>query len=355
LRTISIVVKMRVLHIFLLTPVITMVLGDKWSFMKENEKKRMEKKKEYRTVEEAKKETRNNDKINYKKKNSKKSIMKKEETFLKDEQFQLCRSVEEDDVKNTLLKFGLVTHLYDEVSKFRKAMKSLQDLTPKSKKKKKTGPAHIARADKVIIQQKGGSPVKVSQSNWVGRSLGINPLSSYHFGYDEGTNYIEGNKRRRKRDSYLRTMRGRKGTLKVPVGQVPLCYGWKYLKALDALIDDEHVDTEYLDQSVSDMLDMKFSQAVSTIIEECGNSLLGANTNICPAMEVTTDLEPSCDDQCQPGMDTGCQFREICCKASCGGYRCLPIKTAKSNKCEEADQFMQCLYMKIDTQLCTGQ
>ena len=62
------------------------------------------------------------------------------------------------------------------------------------------------------------------------------------------------------------------------------------------------------------MLDMKFSQAVSTIIEECGNALLGANTNICPAMEVTTDLEPSCDDQCQPGMDTGCQFREICCK-----------------------------------------
>ena len=66
------------------------------------------------------------------------------------QQFQLCRSVEEDDVKNTLLKFGLVTHLYDEVSKFRKAMKSLQDLTPKSKKKKKTGPAHIARADKVV-------------------------------------------------------------------------------------------------------------------------------------------------------------------------------------------------------------
>ena len=158
-------------------------------------------------------------------------------------------------------------------------------------------------------------------------------------------------------------MRGRKGTLKVPVGQVvsdtlslifkirkkvlpfhfsnlsffsfldnltlffffcfcnqsfvlqPLCYGWKYLKALDALIDDEHVDTEYLDQSVSDMLDMKFSQAVSTIIEECGNALLGANTNICPSLEVlNTDLEPSCDDQCQPGGNNDCQFREICCK-----------------------------------------
>jgi len=349
---------MRLLRNFVFTIVINLVLSDKWSYLKENEKKRMEKKKEYRTVEEAKKEVYEKplNKINYKKKNNKKSVLTKDETFLKDEQFQLCRSVEEDDVKNTLLKFGLVTHLYDEVSKFRKAMKSLQDLTPKSKKKKKTGPAHIAKADKVIIQQKGGSPVKVSQSNWVGRSLGINPLSSYHFGYDEGTNYIEGNKRRRKRDSYLRTMRGRKGTLKVPVGQVPLCYGWKYLKALDALIDDEHVDTEYLDQSVSDMLDMKFSQEVSTIIEECGNALHGPNMNLCPSLDVVnTDQEPSCEDQCQPGRKPDCQFREICCKNTCGGYQCLPIKTAKSNKCEEADQFMQCLYMKIDTQLCSGQ
>jgi len=343
---------MRLLRAFLIAFLINLVLGDKWSYLKENDKKRMKKKKEYRTVEGAKKEV--YEKPLNKKKNNKKSLLTKDETFLKDEQFQLCRSVEEHDVKNTLLKFGLVTHLYDEVSKFRKAMKSLQDLTPKSKKKKKTGPAHIARADKVIIQQKGGSPVRVSQSNWVGRSLGINPLSSFHFGYDEGTNYIEGNKRRRKRDSYLRTMRGI--PLIVPVGEGPLCYGWKYLKALDALIDDEHVDTEYLDQSVSDMLDMKFSKAVSTIIKECGNALHGPNMNFCPSLDVVNmDQEPSCEDQCQPGRNPDCQFREICCKANCGGYQCLPIKTAKSNKCEEADQFMQCLYIKIDTQLCSGQ
>ena len=63
------------------------VLGDKWSYLKENEKKRMEKKKEYRTVEEAKKEVYEKplNKINYKKKNNKKSALKKDETFLKDE------------------------------------------------------------------------------------------------------------------------------------------------------------------------------------------------------------------------------------------------------------------------------
>merc|ERR1719228_43488 len=116
----------------------------------------MEKKKDYRNVEDAKKEAYEKpiNKI-YKKNKIKKAEKKNKEKFLKDEKLQLCRSVDEDDVKNTLLKFGLVTHLYDEVTKFRKAMKSLQDLTPKSKKKKKTGPAHIAKADKVIIQQKG--------------------------------------------------------------------------------------------------------------------------------------------------------------------------------------------------------
>ena len=47
----------------------------------------MKKKKEYRTVEEAKKKVYEKplDKINYKKKNNKKSVLTKDETFLKDE------------------------------------------------------------------------------------------------------------------------------------------------------------------------------------------------------------------------------------------------------------------------------
>ena len=55
-------------------------------------------------------------------------------------------------MKNTLLKFGMVTHLYDEVTKFRKAMKSLQDSIPKSKKKNKSGSSHIAKADKEVME-----------------------------------------------------------------------------------------------------------------------------------------------------------------------------------------------------------
>ena len=73
---------------------------------------------------------------------------------------------------------------------------------------------------------------------------------------DERTNFIEEQVERRKRDTKL--TRGRKGTLKIPLGAVvssgghddttywsssiifqPKCYGWKYLKALDALMDDK--------------------------------------------------------------------------------------------------------------------
>jgi len=162
---------MHLLSFIGLSLLINMVLGDKWSYLKENKKRGMEKKKYYRNVEEAKKET--YEKPSSTKTNSKKAKTKVEEKFLKDEHLQLCRSVEEDDVKNTLLKFGLVTHLYDEVSKFRKTLKSLQDSIPKSKKKNKSGSSAMAKADKELLKQKGGPVVKLSQSNWVGRSLGM--------------------------------------------------------------------------------------------------------------------------------------------------------------------------------------
>ena len=41
----------------------------------------------------------------------------------------------------------------------------------------------------------------------------------------------------------------------------PVCYGWKYLKAVDGLVEDKAVDTEYLGQAVSDMLDMRSSHS----------------------------------------------------------------------------------------------
>ena len=50
---------------------------------------------------------------------------------------QLCQSVGEDDVKNTLLKFGKVLHLFQDISMFKKNMKTLSGTSKKSKEKVK--------------------------------------------------------------------------------------------------------------------------------------------------------------------------------------------------------------------------
>lgn len=120
------------------------MIGDKWSDLKTQTY--LDKKKRHRNLEEA---------IQKKKESSLKLQSKKKyesttENYLKDERLQLCQSVDEADVKNTLLKFGLVTHLFDDAQKFRKSMKSLQDQIPRTnKKKKKKGKAGM-KAEKEV-------------------------------------------------------------------------------------------------------------------------------------------------------------------------------------------------------------
>jgi len=333
-----------------------LVVCDKWSNLKSAGKTTyLEKKARHRTLEEDKQEN-TKKKTGYEKIKEKKKL--KPEKFLKDERWQLCQTMEDDDVKNTLLKFGLVTHLFDEVTKFRKTIKTLKDSVPTAKKTKNKRPSSQKQK---LDKEKVGSRVKLSQTNYVGRTLGVPQsafMSSTYFDgnnwsdLDDGNNYLGG--RRRKRDSFLKTFgkntRERKGTLRIP-GQVPQCYGWKYLKALDALLEDNTVDTEVLSQSVSDMLDMNFSKSVSAIILQCGETLSdNSPINMCPPPNPAEKLK-TCDNQCL--VDTDCQYREMCCRAGCGGYRCLPVRPPKSHSCESADQFMQCLYQMLDNQLCS--
>ena len=54
-------------------------------------------------------------------------------------------------MKNTLLKFGLVSHLFDDAQKFRKSMKALQDLIPRSNKKKKKSKSGMKMEKEVTI------------------------------------------------------------------------------------------------------------------------------------------------------------------------------------------------------------
>ena len=56
-------------------------------------------------------------------------------------------------MKSTLLKFGLVTHLFEDISKFRQSLKALQDSVPRPKskmRKKKAGAVSVSRADKEV-------------------------------------------------------------------------------------------------------------------------------------------------------------------------------------------------------------
>jgi len=351
---------MRSLLLGFLAITIHAVIGDKWSDLKTQTY--LDKKKRHRNLEEA---------IQKKKESSLKLHSKKKyesttENYLKDERLQLCQSVDEADVKNTLLKFGLVTHLFDDAQKFRKSMKSLQDQIPRTnKKKKKKGKAGM-KAEKEMIREKGGSGVKLSQGNWVGRALGYLPALAAQVDYDrmpfdfdgqkEDTNTIWGSRQeRRRRDTFkegtLKTLRGRrKGTLKVP-GQVPPCHGWKYLKALDVLDDNDNVDAEVLAESVSDMLDTEFSKAVSEILETCGERLAAGGTSLCPPTPAPEEGEERCPSQCI--VNEECQYREICCKASCGGFRCLSTSPGKASPCQAADQYMQCVYQMVDNQLCS--
>ena len=85
--------------------------------------------------------------------------------------------MEEDDIKNTLLKFGSVLHLYDDATMFKKSIKSLvtnkknkkaenKKLIEQSKKQIKAQ----ARKDKDVRKK-----VKLNQGNFVGRSFPFSP------------------------------------------------------------------------------------------------------------------------------------------------------------------------------------
>ena len=126
-------------------------LADKWSDLKTQSY--LDKKKRHRNLEEAKLDLGGVKKkaVYEKSLNKKKKYEATTETFLKDERWQLCQSVDQADVKNTLLKFGLVSHLFEDAQKFRKSMKSLQDLIPRNSKKKKKGKSGMKAEKEVNI------------------------------------------------------------------------------------------------------------------------------------------------------------------------------------------------------------
>ena len=70
--------------------------------------------------------------------------------FTKNEKHQLCESLATDDVKNALLKFGLVLHFFEDVSKFKMKMKSLSKVK-KQKEKDNLPKTNSKMTDKKVI------------------------------------------------------------------------------------------------------------------------------------------------------------------------------------------------------------
>ena len=100
-------------------------------------------------------------------------------TVFEFQKHQLCQSVEEDDIKNTLLKFGSVLHLYDDATMFKKKIKTL---VTNKKNKKEENKKFIEQSKKQIKAQarkdkEVRKKVKLNQGNFVGRSFPFsNPM-----------------------------------------------------------------------------------------------------------------------------------------------------------------------------------
>ena len=79
---------------------------------------------------------------------------------------------------------------------------------------------------------------------------------------------------------------------------------WTFLKTFL-----QTVDTDYLSQSMSEMLDMSFSSSVSEIFEECEEALL-TEEPVCPALpypeeedDEEVEEEEKEDKEVEPGED----------------------------------------------------
>ena len=126
--------------------------------------------------------------------------------------------------------------MIEDISVFKKKLKNLGSSKKKEKTTTTSKPASKTRplliTDKQLIKEKGGSIVKPEKKgNYVGRSLNIlNPMKIF---YDDMTddfqfrnNFLD--RKRRFAEQPKKSYRGRKGTLKVPLGQVVNIREMKY-------------------------------------------------------------------------------------------------------------------------------
>jgi len=291
------------------------------------------------------------------------------EKFLKDEALQICETLSEDSVKDTLVKFGLVTKIISDVNKFRTTMKSLIDSMPVSKQKPGNTKLQKKKEERRLSEPTVHAVLDDYQPDYLGRSIQglITPEFDELDGIYEGSNKLalggdllrdkrsthkQGTRKRQARTSFLDDLTRksrRKGTSK-NFDQVPKCYGWRFLTAINSLTKEDSVDTEVLTQSVSDMLDMRFADSVTSIMENCRDTTTNVQ-GLCPPAKDTPEgrSHEECRNLCMVNED--CGYQEICCRQSCRN-ECVSVSGLGYNRCDQADRFMQCLYNMIDLKIC---
>jgi len=242
-------------------------------------------------------------------------------------------------------------------------MKSLLDRIPISKQKPGDNKLQKKKEERRL------EPIRAVlddyQPDYLGRSIQgvMSPEFDDLARIYEGTNKLAGtgdllrdrrSLKRSQRSTYLDSIdrrSRRKGTSK-NFDQVPQCYGWRYLTAINALTKEDSVDTGGLTQSVSDMLDMRFADKVTEIIENCQDTTTSVQ-GLCPPAEdlVEGRSEGECNNLCMVNED--CGYQEICCRQSCRN-ECMSVSGTGYNRCDQPDRFMQCLYNMVDVKICDG-
>jgi len=159
--------------------------------------------------------------------------------------------------------------------------------------------------------------------------------------------------------------------------KLPICYGYQYLYAVDAIDDNGVPDIEVFQEYFSDLSDDKLALQLSDIIHDCSEPILANRSFSCP--EVQSDhkwssdvafkwsedefsyskssFPKSCQEACL--LDSDCNGGELCCTNSCGGHTCYRSKSGPirhSNKsqsvCQDADNILTCVYEKIKKRIC---
>jgi len=302
-----------------------------------------------------------------------KEYMEKEEKVrandAKDEKEKLCMAARKEMFPNFLTKLGLITRMIDDVNDFRIRLKRSRS------RMNEEGEKDLSWDSKTISRRTGsasptddvGLSVEATEAIWklkkkaklqdAGLAAYKKPLSK------RKTNKLGKAKRKHRFANRQKTQTDKT--------QVPSCYGYQYLYAVDAVDDNGFPDVEVFQEYFSDLTDDKLALQLTDIMNQCSEPILAdkSTSSRCPEFRGhrawESDLLESgsgfsipkaCPEACL--IDSDCDIGEVCCSNDCGGHTCHRNKNYESKQrslCQDADEIMKCVYNNIKKKVCPEQ